>query len=397
MIRSLVRLIGWIAPRGSHGWAQAMQAEIAAIDDHRAALRFALGCLWAALILRLRSTADERARGSSSRALPARLLFIQANCGCGAAAIGVFYLVVAKAPLALVVVNTVASSIGVLLLLWTSLGLHGLPRRVVNGTSIAIAAVLLFTAISGHAVDGVSRWVQVGPLFVQTSLVCLPVAVLLFAHTTNRYTTTAMIAAAIAVALQPDRAMAAALCAGLLSLLFVRRTPAVVIAFGAAAVAVLATWLQADVLPSVDFVDHILWSSFRLHPMLGVALWLGSSLLFVPMLVIRSAGARAACLVCGTCWAAIVVAAAVGAYPTPVVGYGGAAILGYFLCLAALGAQTTETHASAQAAATIPDQHARGPEGNSDVSRTRVHRGVVIAASAAIYDASRPRYAALFI
>ena len=39
-----------------------------------------------------------------------------------------------------------------------------------------------------------------------------------------------LIAAAIAVALQPDRAMAAALCAGLLALLLVRRTPAVAIA-----------------------------------------------------------------------------------------------------------------------------------------------------------------------
>lgn len=396
MIRSLVRLIGWITPRGSNEWAQSMQAEIAAIDDLHAARRFAFGCLWAALILRFHSTADERACVSSSRALPARLLFIQANCGCGAAAIGVLYLVVAKAPLALVAVNTVASLIGVLLL-WTSLGLHGLSRRVVTGATIAIAAALLFTAVSGHAVDGVSRWVQVGPLFVQTSLVCLPVAVLLFAHTTNRYTTTALIAVAIAVALQPDRAMAAALCAGLLALLFVRRTPAVAVAFGAAAVAVLVTWLQADVVPSVDFVDHILWSSFRLHPMLGVALWLGSALLFVPMLVIRSADARAACLACGACWAAIVVAAAVGAYPTPVVGYGGAAILGYFLCLAALGAQTTETLASAQAAAAIPDPHTRGPGADKDVSRIRVHRGVVVAASAATGDASRPRYAALFI
>ncbi len=89
-------------------------------------------------------------------------------------------------------------------------------------------------------------------------------------------------------------------------------------------------------------------------------------------------------LACGACWAAIVVAAAVGAYPTPVVGYGGGAILGYFLCLAALGAQTTETHAPAQATAAIPDQHARGPEGDSDLSRTRVHRGVVVAAGSRV-------------
>ena len=37
MIRSLVQLIGWVALRGSHEWAQAMQAEIDAIADTRAA------------------------------------------------------------------------------------------------------------------------------------------------------------------------------------------------------------------------------------------------------------------------------------------------------------------------------------------------------------------------
>lgn len=387
MIRSLVRLISWVTPRSSHAWAQAMQAEINAISDPNAARRYALGCLWAALIFRLCSTMDEGARAPSSRVLPARLLLIQINCGCGAAAIGVLYLVAAKAPLALVVVNTMAALLGVLLV-GASLRVRGLRPRLVTGTSIAIAAALLLTAVCGYAVGGASRWVQIGPLFVQTSLVCLPVAVLLFAHTVNRWTTTAMIAAAVAVALQPDRAMAAALCAGLLALLLVRRTPADAVACVAAAAAVLVTWLQADRLPAVPFVDHILWTSFRVHPMLGVALWLGCALLFVPMLVVRSAGARPACLACGSCWAAIVLGAAVGAYPTPVVGYGGAAILGYFLCLAALGAQTTETYAPTKAAAAIPDQDTRGPEGDSDVSRTRVHHGMIVAA-----DVSHSRYA----
>jgi hypothetical protein len=404
MIRALVRLIDWVAPRAAHEWTQAMQTEIAAITsdrtNDRAALRFALGCLWAAVIFRLRAAADEPARVASSGVIPARLLFMQVNCGCGAAAIGLLYLVAAKAPLALVVVNTVALLLGVLLV-GASPRLRGLSSRFVSGASIAIAAALLLTAVSGHAVDGVSRWVQVGPLFVQTSLVFLPVAALLYAHTVNRWTTTAMIAVAIAVALQPDRAMAVALCAGLLALLLVRRTRAVAVASSAAAVAVLVTCLQADRLPAVPFVDHILWSSFRLHPMLGVALWLGSAMLFVPMLfvpmlVIRSAGARAVLVACGACWGAIVVAAAVGAYPTPVVGYGGAAILGYFLCLAALGAQTTEqtteTHATEQATAAIPDLRARGPESDSDQSRTRVHRGPLVVA-----DASRPRIVARFI
>lgn len=377
MIRALLQLTNWVAPRDAHAWTQAMQAEVAAIADPRAARRFALGCLWAAVIFRLRSMFDVRTQHISSRVVPARLLFIQANCGCAAAAIGILYLVAAKAPLPLIIVNTVAMLMGVVL---AGASPHmRLSSRLATGATVAIAGALLLTAAFGHAVDGVSRWVQVGPLFVQTSLVLLPVAVLLFAHTVNRFSTMAMIAIALAVALQPDRAMAAALCAGLLALLLVRRTRAVAIACSAAVVAVLITWLQADHLPAVPFVDHILWSSFNVHPMIAVALWVGSALLFVPLLVIPSADARSVCVACGACWGAIVVAAIVGAYPTPVVGYGGAAVLGYFFCLAALGAQTRRTDLTTRTAVPASNQHARDTHQHAELSRVRVFRGVAVA------------------
>jgi acetyl esterase/lipase len=348
MIRLLAWLIGWVAPPGAHAWVQAMRAEIAAIDDAGAARRFALGCVRAAVIFRARLTADNPQHITTTAIVPARRLFLLAICGSAAAAIGVLYLAAASAPQSLIIVNTLALLLGVLLVVG-SRRVRGLRRSIVNGTAVAIAAVLLLTAVTGHAVDGVARWVQLGSLSVQTSLLLLPVALLLFAHRMNRWTTAAMVVIAIAIALQPDRAMALALCAGLVALLFVRRRPAVVIACGASSAAMLVTCLRADPLPAVPFVDHILWSSFRLHPLLGVALWLGSALLFVPLLLMRSTNARNVCLPSGVCWGALVVAAAAGAYPTPVVGFGSAAILGYFLCIAALGALTTDSDEGQQA------------------------------------------------
>ena len=38
----------------------------------------------------------------------------------------------------------------------------------------------------------------------------------------------------------------------------------------------------------------------------------------------------------GACWAAVIAAAAIGNYPTPLVGYGGSAVLGYLLSVALL-------------------------------------------------------------
>ena len=50
----------------------------------------------------------------------------------------------------------------------------------------------------------------------------------------------------------------------------------------------------------------------------------------------KGAGERAAALAFGGCWSGVVVAAALGNYPTPLVGYGGSAVLGYLLSVALL-------------------------------------------------------------
>jgi hypothetical protein len=54
-------------------------------------------------------------------------------------------------------------------------------------------------------------------------------------------------------------------------------------------------------------------------------------------------GDRAVLLAFGGCWAAVVAAAALGNYPTPLVGYGGSAVLGYLLSVSLLpgGARAT--------------------------------------------------------
>jgi hypothetical protein len=48
----------------------------------------------------------------------------------------------------------------------------------------------------------------------------------------------------------------------------------------------------------------------------------------------------------GSVWLTAIVAAALGNYPTPVVGYGGRAIIGYVLALAALGTSASRSSAS---------------------------------------------------
>jgi hypothetical protein len=155
-----------------------------------------------------------------------------------------------------------------------------------------------------------------------------------------------MVIVATALAIQPDRAMAGMMMVSLAVLLMMRPNRHVAAALVASVAAFTATVIRPDTLPLSPYVDQILYTSFDVHVVAGLAVWLGSALLVVPAIVgWWFAGAHAQAhedkrvyLVFGLAWLSAIIAAALGNYPTPVVGYSGGAILGYVMSLAALPA-----------------------------------------------------------
>ena len=163
--------------------------------------------------------------------------------------------------------------------------------------------------------------------------------------------------AALGLALQPDRAMSGIVVAALVALAVCRPDRQVIAAFGAAAAGFTFTLFRPDSLPAVPYVDQILYTSFDVHPLIGVAVVGGALLLTVPALVgLRTDPAnRAAHAVFGVTWLGMVAAAALGNYPTPLLGYGGSAILGYALSLSFIPLEARAA-ASANEASPRPPQ-----------------------------------------
>jgi cell division protein FtsW (lipid II flippase) len=202
---------------------------------------------------------------------------------------------------------------------------------------LALSLPLLVTALFGGAVDGASRWVDLGPLSLQASLVVLPPMLVLYARNVDAIGTVGVAVAALALAAQPDRAMSGALAAGLAALVAARPGRLPVLALVLAVAAFGATLLLPDALPAVPFVDRILYTAFGVHALAGLAVVAGSLFLVAPGLgAVRSSDERPVMFAFGACWAAVVAAAALGNYPTPLVGYGGSAVLGYLLSAALL-------------------------------------------------------------
>jgi cell division protein FtsW (lipid II flippase) len=360
-------------------WGWAVRYEVAEIPDDTRALLFALdslgGLLPRAIAIHLfhalAALAGTKSLSSGDRITMAfytdavrRPRFVGIACAIGAVSLGLAYMAIAGAPMRYLGVNAGALVIGLGLL--AAIGRMMLEARRWPGAPIMMmAVVLLATALLGDRVDGAARWFRLGALFIQPSLVLLPVMILGFARSRNALSAIGMIGAAAALAIQPDRAMAGMLAAGLTVLAVMRPDRLVIPALAASIVGFAVTLIRADTLPAVPYVDQILYSAFDVHAFAGLAVLGGSVLLIVPAIVGRlyDVDNREAYSVFGIVWLAGIIAAALGNYPTPIVGYGGSAVLGYVLSLtmlpkaarSCLGAEVTLRNQAGTARAT--DRH----------------------------------------
>jgi hypothetical protein len=353
-----------------------MAHEAIEIADDRSALLFAAGCLRAAALLAIGARLEAlRARlfppQLSEWSVPimnrisARPRLLGLVCGAAAVGIGLAYMGAAGAPSRFLLVNLAALVLGATA--WLALGRAGSARLAGAGVAtLALSVPLLLTAFFGVAADGAVRWVSLGPLSLQVSLIVLPVMIILYARRPDQAGTAGMSAAALALALQPDPAMAGVLAAALLALLLAAPGRLPVVAAAASVLAFGWTLMTPDSLAASDFVDRILYTAFDVHPLAGGAVAAGAAALVLPAVpgLWRGAGDRPALLAFGACWAAVVAAAALGNYPTPLVGYGGSAVLGYLLSVALLPSGASESDARSSSAAGVagPDPDPSLPE-----------------------------------
>jgi hypothetical protein len=280
-------------------------------------------------------------------------LWIGAACAAAATGLGVAYLTAAGAPAVYGAINLGALALGLTVLARR-------PPRVPGGAVLVLGALLLATAWFGVSVEGATRWVRVSSLTLQVSLLALPVMVVAFAQRRDPLSWLGIVLAAVALALQPDRAMAGALVAGLAALAALRPDRRTTSALGVAAASFGVTLLRPDTLPATPSVERVLLSAFEVHAGIGLAVLCGAALLVVPAVAgwFLDGGNREAYAAFGAVWLGAVVASVLGNYPTPLVGFGGSAVLGYALSLASMPGPLRSASARVAGARRV----ARGPD-----------------------------------
>lgn len=209
------------------------------------------------------------------------------------------------------------------------------PDLVAVLTCGALAATLLLPGM-----DGVHRWVPLGPLRLHAAAVLLPLLLIALERLsqTRGWWTSALLALGVAflLFLQPDAAQATAfaLAAVVVLLPGAGRAAARLACILALPVLASLTWLRRDPLAPVPHVEEIVGLAARLGTGWAVAAVVSLLVLPLPFFLAGRGDGKRVGLALGTYVAITVVAAFVGNFPVPIMGYGVSPIIGY---LAAIG------------------------------------------------------------
>jgi cell division protein FtsW (lipid II flippase) len=241
--------------------------------------------------------------------------------------LGIYNMANAGAPLIYVAVNAGAMLLAVSLIVFVPVIK---AERVTLILCACAVAALGLPLVIGADLDGVRRWIGVGPVQFHSAMLVLPTLVALSPRLKPAHGVAAAAFASIAISLQPDRASAIALLAGTAALLIVNRSPTHTIQLLFAGFAVAATFMLPDSLEPAAYVENILPDAWRNSPILAIVLAASlAAALIIPAICDQRLFPLTATI------GGFAVASLMGTYPVPLLGYGAAAIIGYGLAVAA--------------------------------------------------------------
>lgn len=203
-------------------------------------------------------------------------------------------------------------------------------RRVL----IALALALLFAPLAtGPWVNGVARWVPLGAFQLHAGMIAVPVLAVLAGEEPDN-APALLSAALLATLLQPDMASAAALMLAAVGLCDATRDWRHAAFAVVALVAALVAAMRGE-LPPQRYVEHVIALLARTDPLAALAL-LGALLASFFIMVGPLSGAEPSRKALAGSLFGFSYAGLVSNYPSALVGYGAAPILGFGLALGLL-------------------------------------------------------------
>ncbi|WP_339821626.1 hypothetical protein [uncultured Parasphingorhabdus sp.] len=243
---------------------------------------------------------------------------------------GCIYMLSAGAPREFWIINGAALACAIGLSVFLKRLDRGFGVVAFTGFALALFAATLF---SDAEIDGIHRWIAVGPVRLHVGLLLLPATISLLPDLRRELALLTVIAISLIVSLQPDRASAFALLSGVFVLAIAKRDKWYV---GMLAITVIGfswTLSQIDPLQPVRFVEYVIRDAWEFHPSAAVILAVSLILALVMPLFGLNSRNQIPLIASLATIGGFVIISLFGPYPMPLIGYGVSAIVGYGLAL----------------------------------------------------------------
>ncbi len=203
-----------------------------------------------------------------------------------------------------------------------------ISERIASLTAIGLSLLLLLPLLAGPEVDGVRRWIALGPVKLHAGMLLIPAMLVTMLRASPNANLLALLIAAFGAFLQPDKASAVALLFGTACLFWLLRQKPLAIVLSAQLVIFGGLFFMTDGPEAVPFVEQVIVRAWMEMPGLSVAM----AFALVAAIVIPSSKNHGLLPPMGAS-AGFAMASLLGPYPSPLIGYGAAPILGYGLAL----------------------------------------------------------------
>lgn len=237
------------------------------------------------------------------------------------------FLAIAGAPGQYLLTDAVALGIA---LAWIALGRMPQSERAARLILAALTILLFVPLLTGPQINGIARWLPLGPIQLHAGMLAFP-AIAVLAAREPRWAPAILLAALAAALLQPDGGTAFAITFAAIGLYHVtsdwRLAMVCIVAFFAALVATI----HGELAPQ-EFVERVFRTAFAIQPIIALALALALAASFALMLFAIPHERAARFALAGALFGFFIIAL-MNTYPFPLIGHGAASILGFGLAL----------------------------------------------------------------
>lgn len=201
------------------------------------------------------------------------------------------------------------------------------PKSGISGAALIVGLTVLSGTLLAPGIDGVHRWLPVGPVPIHGAALLLPALLVLLVEL--RWDLAIATASAVLIILlsQPDVAQAGSFCAAWIAIVLYRRERGSTAVVVSALLIAAATLLRKDPLDPVPHVEGILGMAVSHGMLLGCVAVISVAMVPLSLVVLLR---RPVGIALGVYVAGMLMATSLGHYPVPFLGYGVSPILGYY-------------------------------------------------------------------